>query len=172
MPKTSPEFVTKRRNYTLVDMRVANETMRVTQAIQNLTGELTLSHSLMGFLKPADYSESAQNIRNKYIAELQINGVPMTSLENLRIWKTDLAIAAAIEKLAADHVPEPLKQSMSQAISGAVRHTAKPHFEKLGLDIQRRELLLLAMDKRIARDIGDRKFDMNFTLSSFSQVET
>ncbi len=170
-PNMSQDFVTKRKNYTLVDMRMANEMMRVSQAIQNLSGELTLAHSLMGFLKPADYSQSDRDTHKKYIAGLQINGVPMTNLENWRIRKTDLAIVAATEKLAADQVPESLKQSMLQAISGAVRHTAKPYFDRLGLDEQCRDLLLLAMDKQIAKDVDDRKFDMNFRLSSFCRVE-
>lgn len=52
MPKMDEVFVAKRKNYTLVDLRLSNDAMRVTQAIQNLTSEQTLADDLIGFLKP------------------------------------------------------------------------------------------------------------------------
>lgn len=56
-PKMDEASITKRKNYTMVDLRLSNNVMRVTQAIQNLTGEQTLANDLIGFLKPNSISQ-------------------------------------------------------------------------------------------------------------------
>ncbi|KAJ7279143.1 hypothetical protein C8J57DRAFT_154650 [Mycena rebaudengoi] len=171
LPCLDLEFVEKRAKYTLVDMRISAETMRVTQAIQNLTGEVTLSESLMGFVKPSTYSNIDQDMFRDHISRLQLKGLPFTSLANRFLRKTDFVIAKALEQLAKCDLPGAQKRSMLQAISSAIRYTAKPYFIQLGIDKSCRQLLLLEIDKRVAEDVGDQKFDSKFTLSTFRRVE-
>ncbi|KAF8336252.1 uncharacterized protein EI90DRAFT_151569 [Cantharellus anzutake] len=83
VPSPEFQFVEMRANYTLVDMRV-------TQAIENLTGELTLSTSS---------SASSSPPLTRPVTKLSTNGISLqvsSSLVHKRIRKTDLAVAMAI----------------------------------------------------------------------------
>ncbi|KAJ7476537.1 hypothetical protein FB451DRAFT_245303 [Mycena latifolia] len=172
IPDDAQDTIALRDNYTLVDLRVHNETMRVTQAISNLSGEATLARSLMEFLKPASYTSEFQDKHREHLDRLKVNGVPASSLTNRKIRKTDLAVVNALKKLSKVDVQSPSGRSMLHALSYAVRQTAEPYFAGCGLDRSISDLLLLAIDRQIAKDIQAGHFAQAFTLSTYNNVES
>ncbi|KAJ7476545.1 hypothetical protein FB451DRAFT_1460659 [Mycena latifolia] len=172
IPDVDQDAVSLRDSCTLVDLRVHNETMHVTQSISNLSGETTLARSLMGFLKPSSYTNEFQDKHRDYLDRLKVNGVPASSLCNRKIRKTDLAVVSAIEKLSKMDVKSASGRSMLHALSSAVRQTAEPYFAGCGLDRSTSDLLLLAIDRQIAKDIQSGHFDQSFTLSTYNHVQS
>ncbi len=167
-----PDVVRKRANYTFVDMQLDINFMRLRQARENITGNQSLAKAIEDFANPSTIAGTPQQQqRVSYLAALRDKGVPFSNLTNKRIRKTDLAVAAAIKKLAGGDPPAALKQSMLQAISSAVGHAAGPCFDRLGISQPHCDLLLLAIDKRIATDVNGRKFGSNFALGTYLSVE-
>lgn len=143
-------------------MQLAAETMRATQAIENLCRELALPNMIIGFLKSTSYSEHDQRRFREHVASLKTNGVAFLARTNTRIRKTDLAVAAAIDNLARNGAPESLRENMMQAVSSGVRYTTDLYFEKPALDQPRGKLLSLAIDKYIADDVRVKKCGGDF----------
>jgi len=168
-PKMDETSVTKRKNYTLVDLRLSNDVMRVTQAIQNLTGEQTLADDLMGFLKPNSIPQQDRDRQADYVASLKITGLPASDLSNRKVRKTDLAIVAALQIFSAPDADAGDKKSMKMALSIAMTETTTSYFQQIGLDPYRIALISLAIDRQIAQDLSSTGSD--FMLSGHQAVE-
>lgn len=168
------EHAEKRNNSTLVDIRYANELMRVGQAIQNLAdvdGRDDVANRIMAFIAPAGSVVEDEDRRRAYIEGLKAQGVPITALHSANVRSTDIVVMFALQKLRAQQNPgAPLLTSMRRTLSDAARFTADTYFERLGTAAPVRALLLLAIDRQIELDLAAKRLGSDFKLNNYKAV--